>query len=94
MEDLILFLSQVERLVPPQATIVVLQGHGAPFLTPVMVYLLAIGQLPQQLVLYDGTFSGAAAKADYVALYKGGSDEPGLVRVASIGGGTLYRSAR
>jgi hypothetical protein len=56
-----------------------------------MVFLLAVGQLPNHRVLPADTLPAAAASADYVALYVGNVDDSGLTPVARIGNGSLYR---
>jgi hypothetical protein len=90
-EGLILFLAEVARRVPPCASVAVLQGKGVGYLTPTMVFLLAVGQLPNHRVLPADTLPAAAASADYVALYVGNVDDSGLTPVARIGNGALYR---
>lgn len=91
-QELILFLEDVERRVPQGSSIAILQGEGVRYLTPAMVFLLAVGQLPDHRVLPADTLGAAAASADYVAIFIGQADESGLTRVARIGGGSLYRS--
>lgn len=91
-EGLILFLAEVARRVPPGASVAVLQGEGVRYLTPAMVFLLAVGQLPDHRVLSSATFPAAAASADYVALYVGIADDSGLTPVVRIGRGALYRA--
>jgi len=92
-EGLILFLAEVARHVPRGASVAVLQGEGVRYFTPAMVFLLAVGQLPDHRVLPSDTLPAAAASADYVALYLGNVDESGLTLVARIGRGALYRAA-
>jgi hypothetical protein len=93
-ERLVLFLEEVARRVPRGSSVAILQGEGVRYLTPAMVFLLAVGQLPDHHILPADTFGAAAASADYVALFVGQADESGLTRVARIDGGSLYRSRR
>lgn len=92
-EGLILFLAEVALRVPRGASVAVLKGEGVHYLTPAMVFLLAVGQLPDHRVVPANTLPAAAASADYVALYVGNVDESGLTPVARIGRGSLYRAA-
>ncbi len=92
LEELILFLREVSRRAPGGATIAILQGEeGVSVYRPVMVSMLAAGQLPQQHVVHADSFETAIRSAEYIAVFGGSANDPRLALLARLPRGALYR---
>jgi hypothetical protein len=94
-EELIVFLQQIARRLPPGASIAVVPPRQRSELTtPLVFYYLAQGQLPAQKVLYAEVAYFPDGPPDYVASFGTALEDPRLEIVAKLPGGFLYRRAR
>jgi len=95
MEEMLRFLRQVSIRAPRGASVAIVEGEqDVAFLSPVMIYFLALGQLPEQRVLYADSLPAAASRAEYVGVYGGGLSDSRLRLVARVPEGALYRKVR
>ena len=92
LDDLLVFLREVEGRVPRGAEIALIPGRRVEVLTPLMFHYLALGQLPAHRVLYAEVphFPSAVRLRRGV---RGGLEDPRFALVTRLRGGTLYRSA-
>ena len=89
-EPYLLFLREVGSRVPAGSTIVVVEETGE------IGYLLAVGQLPDQIVRHRSALSGDSSRAlpDWVACFDGAFDDPRFELDARLPNGVLYRRHR
>ena len=93
LDDLLVFLREVEGRVPRGAEIALIPGRRVEVLTPLMFHYLALGQLPAHRVLYAEVPHFPSRPPDYVAVYGAGLEDPRFALVTRLRGGTLYRRA-
>jgi len=86
----LLFLREVSSRVPRGSSIVVLDATGE------IGYMLAIGQLPEQIVMHPSVLIPGApgAPPDWVARFGGDFRDPRFTLAARLEAGALYARAR
>jgi hypothetical protein len=93
-EPLLVFLSEVRKVVPAGATVSVLNGGAAPLEWPAgATYLFAVGQLPDQVVLTRTAlgFTDRAKLPQWLGTFGGAPVDARYTPVASFSGGVLSR---
>lgn len=93
LDDLLVFLREVEGRVPPGAEIALVPARREAVLTPLMFHYLALGQLPTHRVLYAEVPHFPSRLPEYVAVYGEGLEDPRFVLLAKLASGSLYRRA-
>jgi len=93
LDDLLVFLREVEARVPRGAEIALVPARRVEVLTPLMFHYLALGQLPAHRVLYAEVPHFPARLPEYVAVYGAGLDDSRFALVTRLRGGSLYRRA-
>jgi hypothetical protein len=87
----ILFLRQAAARIPPGQTVVFLLAHPEAELAIGGSYLIALGQMPDQVVLPRTALSADSAPPDWVACFGAQFSDHRFQPAGSIAGGTLFR---
>lgn len=86
-EPLLLLLKDARAVLPSSATVVVLPANPADANS---VYLIAVGQLPEQHVLPPGSMGSA----EFLLFHGTGEAPPGFRRIRDFPSGSLFRRAQ
>jgi hypothetical protein len=86
-EPYLVFLGEIRLRVPARSTIAVLDDTGE------IGYMLAIGQLQDQIVMHSSALL-RGPRPDWVAAFRREFRDPGYALAGRFSGGALYRRAR